>query len=159
MGGQHETKVQQPGGTVQTPPATPPPTAAPPTPPATPPAVQVVVEDDTPSDGIPKLAPVGQAIRYHLSDKDGEVHFHADDDGIKAAIPVGEWANAWRQLRDLKVTQYQYIDIKNETILRVNQGTDANGNLNTTIQVAKAGTGIGDTYEKLDDFMAKCRGK
>ena len=53
-----------------------------------------------------------QSIRQHVSGS--EVHFHADDDRLKVAIPTAEWWNAVRSLN--KFQSFSYVDEKNKAI-------------------------------------------
>ncbi len=53
-----------------------------------------------------------QNIRQHLSGS--EVHFHADDENLKTAIPAGDWWAAVRKLN--KGESFSWLDPDNKTI-------------------------------------------
>jgi hypothetical protein len=58
----------------------------------------------------------GQRLRYH--ENAGEVHFHDDAIGLKAAVPVAEWWKAWEKLK-AQPERWEWVDAKNNTYLVV----------------------------------------
>jgi hypothetical protein len=103
---------------------------------------------------IPTVAPLSQKIRYH--EKDGNVHFHLDDEGLKVNVPVADWWGAWEQLKNLRVTEWKYIDHKRGTMLKVTAGLDSSGNFEVCPTVTQLSQGAGGIFQKLDDFTSKC---
>lgn len=62
-------------------------------------------------------------VRVHVSG--GEIHFHNDIAGIKAAVPIAEWWSAWQRL--LRLEKFVYLDLKNSTVLAVILWIDDDG--------------------------------
>lgn len=60
----------------------------------------------------------GMAGKLRFHESAGQVHFHDDALGLKAAIPVAEWWKAWEKL---KVGPFHWVwsDAAHDTILTV----------------------------------------
>lgn len=101
---------------------------------------------------LPTIGEMQQELRYHLNGN--EVHFHADAEGIKVAIPVAEWWKAIEQARNGRVDRYRYIDHTNGTMLEVSVGVNANGEFDVLPAVSKVSTGVGPTLSKLMTFTS-----
>ena len=101
-----------------------------------------------------KVPTLSQKIRYH--EKDGFIHFHLDDEGIKVNVPVAEWWGAWDQLKNLRITEWKFIDHKRGTMLEVCAGLDAKNNFEVCPKVTQFVQGPGAVFGKLDEFTTKC---
>ena len=86
-----------------------------------------------------------QKIRYHESN--GEIHFHVDDANLKAAIPVAEWFNMWRNAVNFKSSQY--IDVNNQALLTL-QPFKTGTNVDLIVNVEKINIGV--TFDALNKF-------
>jgi hypothetical protein len=56
-------------------------------------------------------------VRYH--EKDGEVHFHDDTNGLKVAIPSGVWFQQYQTLMQEVPSSFSYADTKNRAVLNI----------------------------------------
>jgi len=104
----------------------------------------------TPSEPIQRVA---QELRFHESG--GEVHFHDDSDKrLKCAIPVAEWFSAWNKLKSLQIQNWQYLDQKRGTLLKVTVGKADDGKLDASVTLTKEfdDTSPGPVYEALEKF-------
>ena len=70
-----------------------------------------------------KGSAVAGKVRFHESG--GKVHFHADDQGLKAAVPVAKWYTAWEELSRASGKR-DFIDPEQSTILTVETTVDGN---------------------------------
>lgn len=73
-------------------------------------------DDKIESQGSVVGAVAGQRLRFHESA--GQVHFHDDALGLKAAVPVADWWKAWDKLRTM-LSKWEYVDTTNDTVLTV----------------------------------------
>lgn len=103
----------------------------------------------SPDTSLDQLTPSQQKIRFH--ENAGEVHFHADDEKLKVAVPVAEWYRAWDALKNLRRNNWQHVDLKNGSQVVVRVG-DINGQLDCTVEVTKVSSGTGPTFDALNKF-------
>lgn len=96
-------------------------------------------------------APALNPIRTH--ENAGEIHFHDDGAGIKAAVPVADWWTAWQKLSTLTQKKYQFADRKNGTVLTVRMTGGKKGPVDAAIVVERAT--FGQTYENLQKLTSK----
>lgn len=89
-----------------------------------------------------------QKIRIHESNR--KVHFHDDDNKLKAAVPVDTWFRAWTELM-VSEKPFVYYDLDNMSLLTVMIGEDSNG-VEATIRVEKLEAQIGATFKALQKF-------
>lgn len=73
-------------------------------------------EFTTPAKAVDNGKKVGN-LRIH--ENSGEVHFHDDENKIKAAVPVAIMYDAWTKLKDGRKTKFKHTDVVNNTILRI----------------------------------------
>ena len=94
-----------------------------------------------------------QKVRIH--EKDGKVHFHADEEKLKAAVPVAEWYEAWKTLvrppQPDMLNSWTYTDVENGTLLSVSTSFRT-GPLEAEVIVSKMD--FGPTFTELDKFTA-----
>lgn len=76
-------------------------------------------------------------LRVH--EKKGEVHFHADKDGLKVAVPVNRWYAAWAELR-LELGCRRFYDIKTNCVLTVHTFDIAPGQVQSSDNPLLLGT-------------------
>lgn len=98
----------------------------------------------------------GQSIRCH--EAKGQIHFHADDDGIKAGVPVAEVWSAWRRLQHLD--KFTYLDAENGTLLTILSYLDAdpvtNGDrVSLVINVRSCKPTFSKEFRQLDQVIGK----
>jgi len=110
---------------------------------------------DSPT-GLQSIIAGKQKIRFH--ENKGEVHFHADEDGLKVALPVAEWYKAWERLKNLRMTEYTFVDHGNLTRLDVKVGL-IDGKLDISASVAKVASDIGHTFAALEKFTVPQKSK
>jgi len=106
------------------------------------------------SVSIPTVAPLSQKIRYHESG--GKIHFHFDDEGLKVEVPVAEWWGIWQQLKNMRISEWTFMDHGRGTLLHVSAGLDEGGKFDVCPTVRKVTTGSGAVFQKLDEFTTKC---
>ena len=75
-----------------------------------------------------------QNVRVH--ENAGEVHFHVDDENIKAAVPSAEWYKTWEHLSVFPGEEWCYVDQKEGTILKV-QSAITDGTVDIILSVKK----------------------
>ena len=83
-----------------------------------------------------------QTIRQHVSG--GEVHFHLDDQKLKAAIPVADFFNVKRQIAMLR--ESFHVDLKNNTLIEFRPWF-ANGTLDLSVHITKVT--VSDRFNKV----------
>jgi hypothetical protein len=88
-----------------------------------------------------------QSVRVH--ENAGEVHFHVDDEKIKAAVPSADWYKAWEHLSAFPGEEWCYVDQKEGTILKV-QSAITDGTVDIILSVKKIA--LGDTFRELEKF-------
>lgn len=108
------------------------------------------------SSELPRIAPLEQAIRYHVNN--GEAHFHDDDENLKVAMPVAEWWKAIEQVSNFRTELYRYVDHANGTVLELRPGVNDDGEFDVTPTV-KEMPATGPLLSKLMTFADKSRGK
>lgn len=89
-----------------------------------------------------------QKIRFH--ENKGEVHFHDDDNSLKAAVPVTTWFTAMNQIRQLK--KWSYLDAANKTLLRVKPDK---GGKRVDVVISVRPANVGATLKALSDFSKR----
>ena len=101
------------------------------------------------------LEPSKQPIRSHIATENGkqQLHFHDDSAGIKVAVPVADWYSAWQKLSTLRTTEWQYLDIENNTLLTVKTGKDRHNRIEARIDIEK--TELGTVFSKLSEYTRK----
>jgi hypothetical protein len=102
----------------------------------------------SPSKANGKKATIGD-IRVH--EKDGEVHFHADSSGLKAAVPSGVWFQAWMKLMDQGGT-FSFVDAERNTAVTADVIV-ADGKIDADISVSEIK--VGDTFKALHEFTIR----
>ena len=71
-----------------------------------------------------------QNIRQHLNKN--ECHWHADDEGLKAAIPVADWFGMKRRLNQMETVEY--VDAANKTCITFRPSIE-DGKLDLSIHI------------------------
>lgn len=116
-----------------------------------------------PDSGIPQVGSLSQAIRYHVSG--GDVHFHVDagkgpnKEDMKVAVPVAEWWTAWEKLKNLRGSNYSYIDHEQGCMLTVTAGLNEKGEFEIIPSLKKISNGTGPVFNRLEEFMDQQRKK
>lgn len=117
---------------------------------------------EAPGD-IPLVGNLEQAIRYHVSG--GEVHFHVDPgkgpntEKMKVAIPVADWYVAFEKLKNLRETNYQYVDHNEGCMLQIRAGINDQRQFELIPTLSKISEGTGPIFDKLETFTASSRKK
>lgn len=85
-------------------------------------------------------------IRIHQSA--GCVHFHDDEQGLKAEVPQGTFCNTWSEMLAMAPSQWVYVDGDNKTelFIEVLFGEEDDFSLDVSITMRKVKT--------TDDFNA-----
>jgi len=94
-----------------------------------------------------------QALRIHESG--GEVHFHNDDAGLKAAVPIAAWWAAWDKLKNFQICDWSYLDKTRGIMVEVVVYNDKDGKLEASVSLDLVSTDVGDTFAALDRFSTK----
>jgi len=60
-----------------------------------------------------------QNVRIHENRTTKEVHFHVDQEKLKAAVPTAVWYKTWERISRELPSSWTYMDRKNNTSLTV----------------------------------------
>ena len=100
-------------------------------------------------------------IRVH--EKDGEVHFHADSSGLKAAVPSGIWFQVWLRLMD-QGGSFTFVDaergtsvVVKVTVTDILPTTQPGPNSQVDASVSVSKIGVGDIFKALHEFTIRKR--
>jgi hypothetical protein len=93
----------------------------------------------------------GQKIRMHESK--GQIHFHADDDGLKAGVPVADIWGGWQRL--LHLDTFKYIDTEFNTILVICTRLEAGDVVEAYINLAPCRATNGPTMQALERVIGR----
>ena len=68
----------------------------------------------------PTKAASGDSIgKLRIHENAGEVHFHDDQNKLKAAVPVAAMYEVWAKLKDGRKNKFKHKDLANRSILRI----------------------------------------
>lgn len=95
-----------------------------------------------------------QEIRIHESG--GDIHFHDDAAGLKAAVPVAQWWKAWAGLKSGD-GDWTFVDTANSTLLAV-AIQKISGVTEAIITIVVHVVETGDTFDALEDLTCKTGG-
>lgn len=117
------------------------------------------VIESKPAKSKAKAQDIGN-IRFH--ENNGEVHFHDDANNLKVAIPVAEWWQAWRRLRQnanqtLPFT-WTYHDVSRKTLLTIQSGLNTftfTSPYTVECNVQISTVEHGPVFDKLEKFTPK----
>ena len=92
-------------------------------------------------DTLPQIRQ-SQKIRTHLNGK--RVHFHVDEDGIKAEVPLAQLEMDLADLKSLKSLKKVYYDSENETVLELKVGLTKKKKIDieASVTYCKSGNGM-----------------
>lgn len=80
------------------------------------PARQMLLSGSVAALGVePPAGPGEAALRLHINS--GQMHFHDDKSGLKAAVPMADWWTATQKL--LQLQRFVWVDAVNGTLLIV----------------------------------------
>lgn len=102
-----------------------------------------------------------QNIRTHINTLKGgrkELHFHADDEGLKVAVPLAEWYVAWNAMKNMRITEWSYLDRERGTSVIIEIGQNNKGELDASITVFQefqTPVKLGKVFSELDKYAAK----
>jgi len=100
--------------------------------------------DKTKGKGIEVNLP---SVRIH--GVQGEVHFHADAEKLKVAVPTSIWYRAWERLERGEITSWIYYDSERATELCVSID-ESDGIVDATVEIFKVN--VGGTFAQLQKF-------
>lgn len=109
----------------------------------------------TNAGSLPVIPAQTQSIRHHLSGK--EVHFHVDEEKLKAAIPLAQLEAYYYDLKSLNRTEHHFYDAKNNTLTHLRVGLNSTGQLDVWITVSACEEG--PVIQKLDKLITSASRK
>ncbi len=100
----------------------------------------------------------GQSVRVHENTGEGRYHFHADQDGLKAAVPTADMWSAWRRLQHLG--KFVYLDTENHTLLTIvtlldRDPSTGGDQVHAVINLAPCKPTYSGTFDALDDTLTR----
>lgn len=102
------------------------------------------------ADGAEMMSPAGAKLRVHQSG--GEVHFHDDAAGVKAALYTSDWWRAWETLRGQPDREFRHYDGANQSLLVVRTQAHGQGLDGIDVQISITKVPVGANYQKLAEF-------
>lgn len=99
------------------------------------------------------LAASGSLPKLRMHENNGEIHFHDDAGGVKAAVPVADMWAAWTKLQH--GGYWQFVDENNHSILAILVEFDERNQVEAFIDLQPFNAVYGPTFEALDMVMAR----
>lgn len=91
-------------------------------------------------------------IRIHESG--GEVHFHDDQNRVKAAVPVPAMYEVWAKLRDGRQTKFKHKDLANRATLRIKVVRSKKGPTDLQVSVTPMEDAVTPEFSSFDQFIS-----
>lgn len=90
-------------------------------------------------------------IRMHVSG--GEVHFHADDVGLKCAIPAADWFSVWNQISNRPNERITRIDKKTGVKAVFIGFLNSRGEYDIRVSLEQYAKGVGPMYNAMEKLL------
>lgn len=103
--------------------------------------------------GIQSIPEQLQEIRTHLSGKN--IHFHVDVEKLKVSIPLAQIEAYYSDLKTLAKREHLYYDASNSTLMKLQSGMNAQGQLDVFITITACQEG--PVSQKLDKLISASR--
>ena len=88
-----------------------------------------------------------------IHESGGEVHFHDDQNRIKAAVPVAAMYETWDKLKDGRLKKFKHKDLTNRSVLRIKVVTPKKGPKDLQMSVEPMADAVTEDFASLDKFI------